>query len=352
VHAKPYHDESMVGRSSKVSLQNQGLFAAATDFDEGIVRHAEPMEPEASVAVEVENAEAQAKEPEPESTSTIGGQAPVSTPSEPGLEGLRAWFDQFMARASQRFTVQARLVVVTLSCIFVFAWHFDAPRLLQSMSQGAEMRSQLAATAAGIDKQAEQLTHSKQGARTVVPEVYRQAMVSILRSVSAETSANDEGDAKPSAKRRGRSREREKAMVVAAPAEDSVTAGAKSKAMQELESVPGFVSREDAEGWLRTTLDGNSARENLATAYQQEVNAELTSDSDRLMDQSASLKSELARSQFKLFPDQRGGPESSRDVPGLLVTTALLSLGAAFWYNTLQNLASLRPQMARKQDRN
>jgi hypothetical protein len=353
VHTNPHYDESMVGRASKVSLQNQSLFAAAADFDEGIVRHAEPMETESSVAVEVENATAQAKEPEQESTSTIGGQAPVSTSSEPGLEGLRAWFDQFMARASQRFTVQARLVVVALSCIFVFAWHFDALRLLQSMSQGAEMRSQLAATAAGIDKQAEQIAHSKQGAHTVVPELYRQAMVSILRPVSPEASTNNEGsDAKAPAKRRGRSKDREKAMVPAAPAEGSVTAGAKSKATHELESVPGFVSREDAEAWLRTTLDGNSARENLAAAYQQEVNAELVNDSDKLMDQSASLKSELARSQFKLFPDQRGGPGSSRDVPGLLVTIALLSLGAAFWYNTLQNLASLRPQMARKRDRN
>src|SRR5690349_273195 len=88
VKAKSYFDESIGGRASKVSLQNQSLFAAAADFDEGIVRHAEPVETESSVAVEeIENAATQAKEPEPESTSTIGGQAPGSTSSEPGLEG-------------------------------------------------------------------------------------------------------------------------------------------------------------------------------------------------------------------------------------------------------------------------
>jgi len=38
-------------------------------------------------------------------------------------------------------------------------------------------------------------------------------------------------------------------------------------------------------------------------------------------------------------------------VPGLLVTVAFLSLGAAFWYNTLKSLASLRPQLASRQDR-
>jgi len=81
------------------------------------------------------------------------------------------------------------------------------------------------------------------------------------------------------------------------------------------------------------------------------VNAELVSDSDKLIDESASLKSDLARSEFKLFPDRRGSAQSSNEVPGLLVTVAFLSLGAAFWYNTLKSLASLRPQLAIRQDR-
>ncbi|HEV2196288.1 MAG TPA: hypothetical protein VGR55_11960 [Candidatus Acidoferrum sp.] len=370
--SRPYFDEGIVARTSKASLQNQSLSASAEDFDEGIVRHAEPAETEGSVAVEVENAAAPAREAETEPAPATQGMLSASTPSEPRLEGLRAWFDHVMDRASQRFTVQARLVAVVVSCIFVFAAHFDAVRLLQSMSQGTEWRARLAATAEGIDKQAEQFAHSKPGARTVVPDVYRKAMVSVLHTVSAtpeqatrngqaaistsqavpETFASHEGsDAKPPVKRRGRAKEREKAAATAAPAEDPVTAGAKSKAMHDLEAVPGFASREEAELWLRTTLDGNPARDSLAAAYQQEVNAELVSDSDKVIDQSASLKSELARSQFKLFQDERGGPQSSGEVPSLLLTIALLSLGAAFWYNTLQNLASLRPQMAARQER-
>ena len=348
VHSKPYFDESIVGRSAKVSLQNQSLFPAVADFDEGIVRHAEPVEPEGSVAVEVENSAAQAREPEVESTAASGGLASVAISPEPGLEGLRAWFDPLMERASQRFTVQARVVTVALACIFVFAAHFDAVRLLQAMSQGAELRAQLAATAAGIDKQAEELSHAKSGARTVVPEVYRAAMFAVFRSASAESLQDNEGgEVRPSPKRRSRAKEREKAAAAAATStEDPVTAGAKSKAMHELETAPGFASREDAESWLRAALDGNPARDSLAAAYQQELNAELISDSDRLIDQSASLKSELARSEFKLFQDERGRLESSGEMPGLLVAIALLSLGAAFWYNALQNLASLRPRAA------
>lgn len=346
--SKPYFDEGLVGHGLKTSLQNQSVFPAAVDFDEGIVRHAEPLETESSVAVEVENAASEAKEPEPELALPIGGLSAVSKPSEPQLEGLGAWFDHVMGRASQRFTVQARLITVVVSCLFVFGARFDAVRLLQSMSQGAELRAQLAATATGIDKQAEQFAHSKPGSRTVVPEAYRAAMVSILRPVSKEASTNNEsGEGKPSPRRRGRAKEREKAAPPAAPAEDNVTAGAKSKAMHELESVTGFASREEAESWLRATLDVNPAREKLAAAYQLEVNAELVSDADRLIDQSASLKRELARSQFKLFQDAQG----SSGISGFLVTIAMLSLGAAFWYNKLQNAASLRPRTATKQER-
>jgi hypothetical protein len=348
VHSKPYFDEGIARRASKAApLHNEPLAPAAADFDEGIVRHAEPVEMEGGVAVAVEKATAQAKEPEPESTRATGGltMALAPAPPEPGLEGLRAWFDPVMDRASQRFTLEARLVTVVLSCIFVFAAHFDAVRLFQSMSQGAELRAQLAASAEAIDKQAEQFSRSKEGAHTVVPDVYRKVMASVLRPVAAVPEPP-----KPKV-RPAPEKERKKVAATTAPSEDKVTAEAKAKATQAFEDAPGFASREDAEFWLRTTLNGNPARDSLAAAYQQEVNAELVSDSDKLIDEAASLKSELARSEFKLFPDGRGWPQSSNEVPGLFVTVAFLSLGAAFWYNTLKSLASLRPQLAIRQDR-
>jgi len=341
VQSKPYFDKGIA------SLQHEDLSPAAADFEEGIVRHAEPVETDGRIAVVVENSTAPAKEQEPGSIPATAGLTTVSTPSEPRLEGVRAWFDYVMDRASQRFTLQARLVTVALSCVFVLAGHFDAVWLLRSMSQGAELRARLTATAEGIDKHAEQFSHSKPGAHTVVPDVYRQAMVSILRTVPRNPELNE---ARPQTKRKARAKEREKVAATAVPAEDSVTSEAKSKAMHALETSPGFASREDAESWLRKTLDGNPARETLAAAYQQEVNVELVSDSDKLIDESASLRSELARYEFKLFQDRPTWPPSPNEVPGLFVTVAFLSLGAAFCYNTLKKLASLRPQLAIRQD--
>jgi len=342
--------------SNAAPLQNESFDPAAADFDEGIVRHAEPVEMDGGVAVAVEEATAQAKEPEPESTPATEGLTGASVPArpEPRLEGLRAWFDHVMDRASQRFTLKARLVTVVLSCIFVFAAHFDSVRLFQSMSRGAELRAQLAASAEAINNQAEKLSHSKEGGRTVVPDVYRKVMASVLRTVAAVPEPP-----KPKVRRVSHtvappsrnSQQSDGDSLSMVTTEDKFTAEAKAKATHALEAVPGFASREDAESWLRTTLDGNPARASLAAAYQQEVNVELVSDSDKLIDESASLKSDLARSEFKLFPDRRGLAQSSNEVPGLLVTVAFLSLGAAFWYNTLKSLASLRPQLAIRQDR-
>ena len=355
VHSRAYFDEGIVRRASKAApLQNEPLAPADADFDEGIVRHAEPVEMEGSVAVAVEKATAQAKEPEPEFTPATGGLTAAPAPPEPRLEGLRAWFDHVMDRASQRFALEARLVTVVFSCIFAFVAHFDSVRLFQSMSQGAELRAQLAARAEAIDKQAEKFSHSKEGAHTVVPDVYRKVMASVLRTVAAVPEPPKpkvravSHTVAPTSRNSQQSAGNGLSMALN---EDKVTAEAKAKATHALEAVPGFASREDAESWLRTTLDGNPARESLAAAYQQEVNAELVSDSDKLIDESASLKSELVRSEFKLFPDGRGWTQSSNEVPGLLVTVAFLSLGAAFWYNTLKSLASLRPQLAIRQDR-
>ncbi|HKW64682.1 MAG TPA: hypothetical protein VJN89_19170 [Candidatus Acidoferrum sp.] len=348
---KPSFDEGIVRHASELSgpsaLHDERL-SPAEDFDEGIVRHAGQAEREASVAVAMENGSAQAKKLEPESTPANGASPASSASSEPRVENLRAWFDYVMDRASQRFAFEARLVAIALSCIFVFAAHFDAVRLLQTMSQSAEVRARLAATAEALAKQAEQLSRPKENAHPIVPDVYRSAMASILRPLPAVPEPP---------KRKAHGKEREKVEPAPAPAESPVILEAKSKAAHALEAVPGFANREEAESWLRATLDENAARDTLAAAYQREVNAELISDSDKLIDQSASLKSELARSEFKLFQDaplplaRAGGPLSSAQVLGLLFTIAFLSLGAALWYNTLKNLASLRPQLAARDDR-
>jgi hypothetical protein len=119
---------------------------------------------------------------------------------------------------------------------------------------------------------------------------------------------------------------------------------AKARAAKALESAAGFASREDAVSWLRATLNSDPALESLIANYEQTVNAQLVTDSDKLYDHSASLRHDLAESNLQLIPaNWTGWSVTGNELPGFLVSLALLSLGATICYNLLKNIASLRP---------
>ncbi len=81
----------------------------------------------------------------------------VAAPAEARLEGLNLWFDRAMERASQRFTVQARVITVLLSLVLVFGAHLDAIRLFRMLSSDPQQRAQMAASAEALIKQADQI---------------------------------------------------------------------------------------------------------------------------------------------------------------------------------------------------
>ena len=175
------------------------------------------------------------------------------------------------------------------------------------------------------------------------------AASAIPQAASEATLKKEETAAATPPRPRLSAREREKRAAAAAPKEDKATIEAKARATKALESTPGFASREDATSWLRSTLNGDPALPQLLIAYDQEVNSALSSDADKMIDHSASMKREFDRSEFQLLPEKwTGWTPSQQELPGLLVTVAFLSLGAAFWYSTLKNVASLRPSLARK----
>jgi hypothetical protein len=332
----------------------------------------------------------------------------ASEQTEPRMAGLDSWFDHAMDRASQRFTVQARVITVVLSVLLVFGAHLDAIRLFRAVSSEAETRTQLTASADVIQKQAGQLsrTHEDGTGREGVPDIYRKAMVDVLQSappgaeqikskprhssrhttttapagsqtVAADGSAESpeniqtasqgsadaasvESSVPPSTQapvkgsgHKSSKSSKSKTTIVdvqkspVTPGEDRVTMEAKARAGKELEKTPGFASREDAVAWLRGALNSDPAVENLAANYEQAVNAQLVSDTDKLLDHSASLKHDLARSQLQLFPETwPGWKPNSNELPGFLLALALLSLSAPLCYNMLKTAASLRPMLS------
>jgi hypothetical protein len=336
---------------------------------------------------------------------TVGEEKTAEQPSgqsEPRLEGLHSWFDHAMDRASQRFALQARVITVVLSLILVFAAHLDAIRLFRMLSSDEQARAQLTGSADAITKQASLLSRTREdgASREVVPDIYRKAMVDVLQPIpigldqakskprhssrhttavaasqaaaggsqteapdGLQTASQQPTDVVPappgsqavaaSAKEpRRRSSRPSNAKLpatevensVATPAEDRATMEAKARASKALETTPGFPSREAAVSWLRGTLTSDPALENLVSNYEQAVNGQLVTDADKLLDHSASLKHDLARSELQLIPENwPGWKPTGNELPGLLVTLAILCLGAPVCYNLLKAVATLRP---------
>ena len=294
---------STATKKNPVSAQMERIFRNISDDDEG-----------GGVAVAVERPITQ-----------------IAAPAEARLDGLNLWFDRAMERASQRFTVQARVITVVLSLVLVLGAHLDAIRLFRMLSSDAQQRAQLAASADALVKQADQLSRTKEAGRSVVPDEYRSAMAAVLElapapseqpktkshrgsrssaatgesASAANTGTSETGEvqiaasvpqeageggqgappdaqASTEAPKKGRgsksataakpkpsTKEREKSP--AAFGEDKATIEAKARAGKALESRPGFASREDAVLWLRATLVGDPALENLTAAYEQET---------------------------------------------------------------------------------
>jgi hypothetical protein len=72
---------------------------------------------------------------------------------------------------------------------------------------------------------------------------------------------------------------------------------------------------------------------------------------DQRMQDAAAIRTILTKASFDVRnfgwkPDQPSLPQ----IPGVLLTAALLSLGAPFWFNMLKQLVNLRPVLANKQD--
>jgi hypothetical protein len=369
-------------KTNPVSAQMERMFRDAADEGDG------------GVAVAVEKA--------------VSTQVAAAAYSETRVEGLNLWFQHAMERASQRFTVQARVITVLLSIALVMGAHFNAIRIFQSLSSDAQTRAQLNASADALARQAEQLPRAHEGSRSVVPDVYRAAMVTALglapapaaepvktksrhssrsstsssspapvpaadaasaaptadaqASASEPPSAADAGQAAPpvaavastetprkerkhkSSASANKSSVKEPAAVGLVSTEDPVTVEAKRKAAKALESRPGFASREDAALWLRETLAGSPALDHLAASYEQEVNAELGGEGDKLIDQSASIKGELARTRLQFIPEPwPGWTLNGHELPGMLLAIVFLSLSAPICYNLLKSIASLRP---------
>jgi len=105
----------------------------------------------------------------------------------------------------------------------------------------------------------------------------------------------------------------------------------------------GINSESEGDTWIT---------QHVASADQTKVTNEFTLDlqNQRVQD-AAAVRNIMSNASFDVLQFRwENGEVTWPQIPGVLATAALLSLGAPFWFNALKQLTNLRPILANKQD--
>uniref|UniRef100_Q01W82 Uncharacterized protein n=1 Tax=Solibacter usitatus (strain Ellin6076) TaxID=234267 RepID=Q01W82_SOLUE len=212
-------------------------------------------------------------------------------------------FNGVMDRVSQRFALEMRLWTVGFAFLVAFGAHLDSFRLLDQLSTNADVRSALAHMRDSMLTEANTVL-PQPGAAQGSPEV--PVSTKVLNEALDQLKGANSG-------------------LTGVPPipENTTTVG-------------------DAVAWL-TAQPGGAGQ---SDAYRRTVVRVLHA-------HAVDIGQQLAKSGVELVPTPYPGVftyGNGRNLLGILIAAALLSLGAPFWYNALKNLSDLRAMVSSEQD--
>jgi hypothetical protein len=239
-----------------------------------------------------------------------------ATVTDAAFINLEKWFNSAQDRAQQWFTLHTRLITIAAAFIAAFILQLDTIALFKRLSTDADLRAKLVAVSGPIQQQADKILDDTQ--RAVIGQTMHQAAIAELaKTYALPNGLGDHAD---------------------------------------------FPSMDEAKAWLAKQLASNPKRDQIVGSYERLItNAKL----DAYL---AAMQKLVSTSGLDLLPDpyplqlSPGWTEGrrfphlfitngdwswpKRRLLGILVSAALLSLGAPFWYNTLKSLTNLRPTLA------
>jgi hypothetical protein len=239
-----------------------------------------------------------------------------ATVTDAAFVNLEKWFNSAQDRAQQWFTLHTRLITVAAAFIAAFVLQLDTIALIKRLSTDADLRAKLVAVSGPIQQQADRILDETQRA-VIAQAIHQAAIAELAKTYTLPTGLGDHAD---------------------------------------------FPSMDEAKAWLSQQLASDPQRDQIVNSYERLItNAKL----DAYL---AAMKKLVSTSGLDLLPDpypmqlSPGWTEGrwfphlfitngewswpKRRLFGILVSAALLSLGAPFWYNTLKSLTNLRPTLA------
>ena len=229
-----------------------------------------------------------------------------ATATDAAFVNLEKWFNSAQDRAQQWFTLHTRWITISGAFVAAFVLQLDTIDLLKRISTDADLRTKLVAASATIQQQADKVLKDDQ--RTVIDKALHQAVIAKLASnYSLPAGLGDHGD---------------------------------------------FAAIDEAKNWLSEKLATNSNKAEIIAEYERAVN---TAKLDAYL---ATMDKLVGATGLNLlpspYPSINKGEWSwpKRRLLGILISAALLSLGAPFWYNALKSLTNLRPTLANAVEKN
>ncbi len=211
---------------------------------------------------------------------------------------LEAWFNATMDRVSARFTTYVRLWTIAFALALALGTGLDSVALLNDLYTNGSFRQAVV------------------GSATQMTDLAGRVLPNVPSDVAAKMYTD---------------------MVTKAIADSKATA----------DTTPsGIESEPAARAWLAAHIKDSVQQSASLSAFDKAVMAEREHDA-------VALRTILSGSSFDVR-QFRWKPNAVepwwQQVPGVLFTAAMLSLGAPFWFNMLKQLTGLRPILANKQD--
>jgi hypothetical protein len=217
---------------------------------------------------------------------------------------FNTWFDTIMNRSTDRFVKNTRIWTVVFAFLFTFGLQINSFDLLKNLSTDAELR-------AGLIQMADQT-------------LLRADEVLLAKSITVETLE-----------------------LISQKFED----------FEEKDIPSSLVTRSEGLAWLMDEFQDSLTFAEIQKAYNETFDKLTPQRLGKLGEQMNGLKGELEASRLVIFPENLSSyfkcwkfKNLFRQLPGILLSLILLSLGAPFWFNALRTLASLRPILGGKTD--
>lgn len=222
------------------------------------------------------------------------------------IEKVMSWYSRMERGLSQSFGTVTRYVAIVCALIVACVFQVSAPDVLKRLSTDSRYRAEAEMTAAS-------LLNKYEGKDLLGIEI-------MYENVSAKALEQLQGQ--------------------------------HPDLEETLEEVSGIGrSKADILNELSIVLEDNPQRENLVKEYESilvDLHNKGYEQSVKMMEEAVGA---LALFDIVLFSGGAAFYWNIQNVLGILMTTVLISLGAPFWFNTLQNLVNLRDTLAPKKNK-